>query len=174
MTTNQVFINLVDKDGHRIGKIEKIEAHQTGQLHEAFSVFIFNNKNELLLQKRNPNKYHSGGLWSNTCCSHAEEDEDIEIAVHRRLQEEMGFDCDLKELFTFSYKVNLENDFIENEFDHVFIGKSDEEPKPDHEEVVDYRWVKIGDLIKDIEMNPSLYTEWLKIIMRDERLSTGF
>ncbi len=161
-------INLVDKEGNRIGTVEKLEAHKSGVLHEAFSIFIFNKNTELLLQRRNPAKYHSGGLWSNTCCSHPKENENLRVAIHRRLQEEMGIDCDLEELFTFMYKVELENGLVENEFDHVFIGNSDEEPHPNFEEVSEYKWIKIAELKKDIENNPTLYTEWLKIIMNNQ------
>lgn len=101
---NDVFINLVDKDGRRMGKVEKLEAHKSGKLHEAFSIFVFNANNELLIQKRALNKYHAGGLWTNTCCSHTKVDENLELAIHRRLDEEMGFDCELEEVFSFLYK----------------------------------------------------------------------
>jgi len=145
-----------------------LEAHKSGVLHEAFSIFVFNKNKELLLQRRNPAKYHSGGLWSNTCCSHPKENENLRVAVHRRLQEEMGIDCDLTELFTFTYKVELENNLTENEFDHVFIGHSDKEARPNSDEVSEYKWIKIAELKRDIENNPTLYTEWLKIIMNNQ------
>lgn len=170
---NKDLINLVDENGNRIGSVEKLGAHKSGVLHEAFSIFVFNKNKELLLQQRNPSKYHSGGLWSNTCCSHPKENEDLEVAIHRRLKEEMGIDCDLVELFTFTYKVTLENNLVENEFDHVFVGSYDGVPSPDPEEVSEYKWIKIDDLKNDIENNPHLYTAWLKIIMNNQTFLTN-
>lgn len=161
-------INLVNEKGERIGAIEKLEAHRTGQLHEAFSVFIFNKNKELLLQKRNQNKYHSGGLWSNTCCSHAREGEDLKSSSHRRLAEEMGFDCDLKEIGSFVYKVKLSNGLTEHEFDYVFVGFVDDViVKPDSDEVSDYKWISIEVLKKDIINSPNKYSAWLKIALSE-------
>lgn len=162
---NDILINLVDTNGKRIGKIEKMEAHLKGELHEAFSIFIFNSKKELLLQKRNISKYHSGGLWSNTCCSHAQVDEPLTVAIHRRLKEELGFDCEMKEVHSFTYRVQFSNGLTEHEFDHMFIGFADNVtiiPNPD--EVSDYLWMSLEDLRLDIENNPQKYTEWLKIV----------
>ncbi|MEI6042401.1 MAG: isopentenyl-diphosphate Delta-isomerase [bacterium] len=166
--TNQILINLLDTEGNRIGSIEKLEAHKLGVLHEAFSIFIFNDEGKLLLQKRNKEKYHSGGLWTNTCCGHANYEEEINVATHRRLQEEMGFDTELKKIFNFTYKVELENQLFENETDHVFFGKSESTPIPDPEEVEDFKWIAIQDLIDDANANPDAYTEWLKIILKDQ------
>lgn len=164
---NKVLINLVNKEGKRIGSIEKIEAHKSGELHEAFSIFIFNSRKELLLQKRNPSKYHSGGLWSNTCCSHAQVDEQLNDATHRRLKEEMGFDCEMREVYSFVYKVSFDNGLIENEFDHIFIGLVDSViVKPNPEEVSGYSWIGLDDLEKNIGNCPQEYTEWLKIALR--------
>ncbi|MDO8451710.1 MAG: isopentenyl-diphosphate Delta-isomerase [bacterium] len=161
-------INLVDSSGKRIGGIEKLEAHKKGKLHEAFSIFIFNEDRELLLQKRAKNKYHSGGLWSNTCCSHASLNEPLEEAVHRRLKDELGIDSELKELFPIVYTANFPNGLTENEFDYIFIGFSDAVPKINPSEASDFKWVKIGDLITNINAHPQDYTEWLKIILRNE------
>jgi len=166
-------INLVNNKGERVGAIEKLEAHKTGQMHEAFSIFIFNKNKELLLQKRNDNKYHSGGLWSNTCCSHPREGEKLETAVHRRLKEEMGFDCILKEIGSFVYKVKLSNEITEHEFDYVFTGFVDDViMKPDLDEVSDYKWVSMGDLKKDIVNSPDKYSEWLKIILSNNKFNS--
>lgn len=163
-------INLVNKLGERIGKINKLEAHIDGKLHEAFSIFIFNTKKELLIQQRAREKYHSGGLWSNTVCSHPNFNEEIELTVHRRLNEEMGFDCKLKEVFSFLYKAeHLANNLIENEFDHVFIGHINKiKIKPNLNEICDYKWVSLDNLRRDIKTNPKRYTERFKIILNSK------
>jgi len=153
---------LVDKDDKEIGIGEKIKTHKEGKLHRCFSVFIFNSKNELLLQRRARSKYHSGGLWTNTCCSHPRPNEPTEKSVHRRLKEEMGFDCEVKEIFSFIYKVKFDNGLWEHEYDHVFFGKFDGEPKPNPEEVDEWKWVSLEKLKKDIQENPDNYTYWLK------------
>lgn len=158
------FVVLVDQDDQKLGLMEKQQAHITGLLHRAFSVFIFNSKGELMIQQRAASKYHSPTLWTNTCCSHPRDKETYEEAAHRRLQEEMGFDCELEYKFNFIYKAHLENDLIEHELDHVFIGTFDEEPKLNPEEVMAYRWVELDDLKKDIDKNPQNYTAWFKII----------
>ncbi|MEM1545600.1 MAG: isopentenyl-diphosphate Delta-isomerase [Candidatus Methanomethylicia archaeon] len=156
---------LVDEDDNEIGVEEKIKAHKEGKLHRAFSIFIFNSRGEMLLQKRARNKYHSGGLWSNACCSHPKPGESLEQAVHRRLKEEMGFDCDLKRVFYFIYKADLNNEFTEYELDHVFIGKYDGEINPNRNEVEDWKWISINDLKEDIKQNPNKYTVWFKIVL---------
>ncbi len=153
---------LVDENDKEIGTEEKIKTHREGKLHRAFSIFIFNSKDEVLLQKRAENKYHSGGKWANTCCSHPRPGENLQEAVHRRLKEELGFDVDLKEIFTFTYKVKFGNDLSEYEYDHVFIGTFDGEPKPNPEEVSDTRWIKLDELKNDIEENPDNYAYWLR------------
>lgn len=160
---NKERVILVDKNDKEVGVEEKIKAHKEGKLHRAFSIFIFNSKGELLLQKRAKSKYHSGGLWTNTCCSHPKSGEPIEETVHGRLKEEMGFDCDLKEIFSFSYKVKFDNSLFENEYDHVFIGNFDGKPNPDPEEVDDWKWIDIKELMEDIQENPGNYTYWLKV-----------
>ncbi|MFA5075094.1 MAG: isopentenyl-diphosphate Delta-isomerase [Candidatus Babeliales bacterium] len=156
------FVILVDEKDNPVEKEEKIRAHELGLLHRAFSVFIFNSQHMLLLQKRAKTKYHSGGLWSNTCCSHPRPDEDIFMAAHRRLKEEMGFDTNLKEIFTFCYKANLDNNLIEHEYDHVFIGKFDGKPILNPEEAENYKWISLQELDKDIKENSSKYSFWLK------------
>ncbi len=153
---------LVDQDDNQIGTAEKLQAHREGKLHRAFSIFIFNKKGQLLLQRRALTKYHSGGLWTNTCCSHPRPSENIDNAVHRRLKEEMGFDCDLKNVFKFTYKAKLDNELTEHEVDHVFIGTCDAHPQINPDEVDSYKWVDLDWLKKDIEKNPDLYTYWMK------------
>ena len=154
---------LVDKDDNEIGTKEKIQAHKEGKLHRSFSIFVFNFSGELLLQRRAKEKYHTGGLWSNTCCSHPRPGESLEEAIHRKLKQEMGFDCDLEKKFSFIYKVNFDNGLWEHEFDHVFIGRFNGEPKPNPEEVDDWKWVTIRQLKEDIKKTPQKYTAWFKI-----------
>ena len=154
---------LVDENDNEIGAGEKIKTHKEGKLHRAFSIFVFNSKGELLLQRRAKSKYHSGGLWSNTCCSHPEVGESLEKTVHRRLKEEMGFDCELKEILSFTYRTKLDNGLIENEYDHVFVGNFDGEPSPDPEEVDEWKWIDVKELKKDIQENPNNYTYWLRV-----------
>jgi len=153
---------LVDENDNEIGTEEKMKAHQEGKLHRCFSIFVFNSKDELLLQKRAKSKYHSGGLWSNTCCSHPIPGEPIEKTVHQRLKEEMGFDCELKEIFSFTYKAKLDNNLFEHEYDHVFIGNFDGKPTPNPEEVDEWKWVDLEELKKGIQENPDNYTYWFK------------
>ncbi|MFH1713385.1 MAG: isopentenyl-diphosphate Delta-isomerase [Candidatus Jacksonbacteria bacterium] len=153
---------LVNSNDKKVGTLEKLEAHKKGKLHRAFSIFIFNSKRELMLQKRANNKYHCPGLWSNTVCSHPEPDKKIIETVHKRLREEMGFNCDLKKIFSFKYKVKFENKLVENEIDHVFIGTYDRTPKLNPKEASAWKWIKINDLKKDINKNPDKYTYWLK------------
>jgi len=157
---------LVDKNNRKIGVEEKIKTHKKGKLHRAFSIFIFNSKRELLIQQRSKIKYHSGGLWSNTVCSHPKPKETYQHATHRRLKEEMGFDCKLKKLFCFIYNAGFQNDLIENEYDCVFMGKFDGKPKPNSREVMNYKWISIKELKKEIKENPNKYTIWLKIVLK--------
>ncbi len=158
-------IILVDKNDVQIGRGEKLQVHKDGLLHRAFSIFIFNSKNELMLQKRHKEKYHSGGLWSNTCCSHPKDGENTLKAAHRRLKEEMGFDCDLKKKISFSYKIEFGNGFIENEVDHVILGKFDGQPILNPKEVEDYKYVTKNELLEDVKNNPDIYTYWFKKII---------
>jgi isopentenyl-diphosphate delta-isomerase len=160
---------LVDEKDKEIGIEEKIKAHREGKLHRAFSIFIFNSKGELLLQKRAKSKYHSGGLWSNTCCSHPRPKETMEEAVKRRLKEEMGIECEVKFFDKIIYKAKV-GDLIENEIDYIFVGNFDGNPKPSKDEVEDWKWIKLNDLKNDIKKNPEKYTPWLKIILSKVKL----
>ncbi|MEA3497015.1 MAG: isopentenyl-diphosphate Delta-isomerase [Bacteroidota bacterium] len=154
---------LVDKDDVEIGEMEKMEAHQKGELHRAFSIFIFNENDELMLQQRAFSKYHSGGLWTNTCCSHPRKGESTIEAAHRRLKEEMGFDCELKEIFTFTYNADVGQGLIEHEYDHVFIGKYNKVVEINTEEVEDYKFKKLSELTMDVLMSPNDFTKWFII-----------
>ena len=158
---------LIDKNDKPIGTSEKLEAHKKGLLHRAFSILVFNKKGELLLQKRAENKYHSGGLWSTTACSHPKPNEKSIVAAHRRLKEEMGFDCDLEKNYSFFYKTNFPNGLIENECDYVFMGKYNGKVKPDPNEVVNCKWISMENLKKDIKENPDNYAFWFKKIIRN-------
>lgn len=153
---------LVDGEDNEIGTAEKIEAHKKGLLHRAFSIFIFNSKGELLIQKRADDKYHSGGLWSNTCCSHPRPGESLEEAAKRRLDEEMGIEIPLRRVFAFTYRVDLENGLSEHEYDHVFVGEFNGEPDIDVSEATDWKWINVEELKKDIVEAPERYTYWLK------------
>lgn len=155
-------IVLVDEFDNTIGSMEKLEVHQKGLLHRAFSVFVFNQNHELLIHKRNEKKYHSGGLWTNTCCGHPRPDENVEAAAFRRLEEEMGFSCILEKEFDFIYKASFENGLTEYEFDHVFTGIFNKNPIPNPDEVSDYKWVKWDELMSAIDANPEQYTFWFK------------
>ena len=155
---------LVDEFDNPLGLMEKMEAHEKGNLHRAFSVFVINDKNELLLQQRAISKYHSGGLWTNTCCSHPRDGETNLEAAHRRLQEEMGFDCELSKLLDFIYRAELDLGLTEHEFDHVFVGTWQGVPQVNPEEVASYKWMDVERLEEDIAEHPELYTEWFKII----------
>lgn len=154
---------LVDQDNKEIGIEEKIKAHKEGKLHRAFSVCVFNSQGKLLLQKRAEGKYHSAGLWTNTCCSHPRPGETAEQAAHRRLKEEMGFDCKLKEAFVFIYQFKFDNGLTEYEYDHVFLGKYDGSITPDSKEVADWKWIMPEKLKRDIQKHPENYTYWFKI-----------
>jgi len=155
---------LVDKNDNPIGLMEKIEAHRRGLLHRAFSVFIIDDANRLLLQKRSQTKYHSPGLWTNTCCSHPRNGEIIIDAANRRLMQEMGMSANLKHMFSFIYRAEFDNGLIEHEFDHVFIGKSNSDPVINSDEVCEWKWTEIKKIKKDIIENSHHYTEWFKII----------
>ena len=157
----------VDKNDNEVGHIEKMDAHIKGLLHRALSIFIFNEKNELLLQKRYSGKYHSPGLWTDTCCTHPNKDERTDDAAIRRLQEEMGFSCDLKEVFSFMYYIKFDNDLIEHEFDHVYFGRYSNEISINPLEVEDYKWISLDNIKVDLKTNPDNYTFWFKYIIEN-------
>ena len=161
---------LVDEQDNQIGLMPKMEAHEKAFLHRAFSVFIFNDCGELMLQQRAAHKYHSPLLWTNTCCSHQRDGESNIEAGMRRLSEEMGFSTPLKEVFSFIYKAPFDNGLTEYELDHVMIGNFNSEPTINSEEVASYKWMSLEAVKKDIEVHPSLYTAWFKIIFKESYL----
>ncbi|MBI4895733.1 MAG: isopentenyl-diphosphate Delta-isomerase [Candidatus Aenigmarchaeota archaeon] len=159
-------IILVDKNDKEIGYMEKIEAHKNGgTLHRAFSIFIFNSRGEMLLQKRSVKKHHFGGLWTNACCSHPLKGENLDHAIHRKLHQEMGFDCSMKEIFSFIYQADWNNGLSEHEFDHVYVGIYDGILSTNREEVDEYRYVDISWLKDDVKKHPENYTPWFKIAL---------
>lgn len=162
---NPEYVILVDERDNDIGVMEKMQAHREGRLHRAFSVFVFNKKDELLLQQRADEKYHSAGLWANTCCSHPRPHETVKDAAHRRLFEEMGFDCDLSVKTSFIYRSPFENGLTEHEFDYVLTGYFDGEPRVTPEEVKSFRWITLTDLKDDVSRHPEHYTTWLRIAL---------
>ena len=155
---------LVNAKDEQIGLMPKLEAHEKAILHRAFSVFVLNEKNEVMLQQRAHHKYHSPLLWTNTCCSHQREGESNIQAGVRRLHEEMGFKTELKELFHFIYKAPFDNGLTEHELDHVLIGYYNDKPLINLEEVENWKWMGIDDVKNDIELYPEIYTVWFKII----------
>lgn len=155
---------LVNEKDEQIGLMPKLEAHEKAVLHRAFSVFILNDKKEVMLQQRAHQKYHSPLLWTNTCCSHQRNGESNIQAGTRRLQEEMGLSADLKELFHFIYKAPFDNGLTEHELDHVMIGYSNIDPIINKEEVENWKWMSIEEIKEDMQNHPKLYTVWFKII----------
>ena len=160
-------VQLVDKEDNNIGRMEKLEAHEKGVLHRAISVLLFNSNGEILLQRRALHKYHTPGLWTNTCCSHPFPEEEPKIAATRRLKEEMGMEEELEFVLKFIYKVDFDNGLIEHELDHVFIGFSDETPHLNTDEAMAFHWANLNQLKKDILISPENYTFWFKLIMND-------
>ncbi|MFV8281662.1 isopentenyl-diphosphate Delta-isomerase [Christiangramia marina] len=155
---------LVNEKDEQIGLMEKIEAHEKALLHRAFSVFVFNDKHELMIQQRALSKYHSPGLWTNTCCSHQREGESNIEAGKRRLQEEMGFSTELKDTISFIYKAPFDNGLTEHEFDHILVGYFEGKPDLNPDEVAEWKWMSLEAIEKDMQANPFIYTEWFKII----------
>ncbi|SCY40859.1 isopentenyl-diphosphate Delta-isomerase [Flavobacterium caeni] len=155
---------LVNEQDQQIGLMPKLEAHQKAVLHRAFSVFILNDRNEIMLQQRAHHKYHSPLLWTNTCCSHQREGESNVEAGKRRLFEEMGFTAELTELFHFIYKAPFDNGLTEHELDHVMIGRYDQAPNINPDEVEDWKWMAIEDIQQDMQDHPEKYTVWFRII----------
>lgn len=158
---------LVDDNNNAIGEMEKIEAHEKGLLHRAFSIFIFNEKNEILLHRRALSKYHSGGLWTNACCSHPKPNESVIDAGHRRLMEEMGFDCGLEEKFSFIYNTKFENGLTEHEFDHVLLGTYNGLITPNSDEVHSFKYIDLVTLKQEIQEQPELFTIWFLIAFEE-------
>ena len=160
------YVILVNEKDEPVGTMEKMEAHQKGLLHRAFSVFIFNNNNEMLLQQRAFSKYNSAGLWTNTCCSHPRPGEELINAAKRRLIEEMGIETALTHQTSFIYKTDFDNDLTEHEFDHVFVGKYNSSPQINKDEVNDYKWINLTELRDWISKRPEDFTSWFKIVMQ--------
>lgn len=158
---------LVNSNDEEIGVMEKLEAHHKAMLHRAFSVLLFNDKNEFLLQKRASEKYHCANMWTNTCCSHPRAGESLNQAVNRRLKEEMGIICETQKLFDFIYKVELEDHMFEHEFDHVFVGQFNGTPIPNPNEVEDWKYISLASLTSDLNQNPAQYTPWFKLILKE-------
>lgn len=165
---------LVDEQDNEIGYMPKLEVHQKALLHRAFSILVFNADGQLLIHKRAEDKYHSSALWTNTCCSHPRKGETTDEAVHRRLQEEMGFDCELKFAYKFIYKTDFENNLTEHEFDHVYIGEFNGDFTPNPEEVSDFKWVHLSELRNEIVQFPDKYTFWFKKIVSEHLKSFHF
>jgi isopentenyl-diphosphate delta-isomerase len=163
VATEQVI--LVDERDRELGVVEKMRAHREGALHRAFSIFVFDSRGLLLLQKRAREKYHSGGLWSNTACGHPRPGEETGAAAHRRLGEEMSFGCELRHSFSFIYRVELENQLVEHEFDHVFVGCFDGKPSPDSAEVEAWAWVGMEELRRELLQRPEAYSYWLRAVL---------
>lgn len=162
MAMNDEVILVNDRDEVE-GYMDKMEAHEKGLLHRAFSIFIFNSRGEMLLQRRAMNKYHSGGLWTNACCSHPRPQEDIHNAIQRRLKEEMGFETPLIKIFDFTYNTEFENGLIEHEFDHVFAGEFEGEINYDKKEVMDYCYKKMDDIQESLQRQHGQFTAWFRI-----------
>ena len=167
MEENVILVDVLD---NQLGLMPKMEAHEKAVLHRAFSVFIFNDKDELMLQQRAAHKYHSPLLWTNTCCSHQRDGESNIEAGKRRLIEEMGFKTNLKEIFSFVYKAPFDNGLTEHELDHVMIGNFNGVPKINPDEVASYKWMTLEAVKKDIELQPNIYTAWFKIIFKESYL----
>ncbi|HPI53635.1 MAG TPA: isopentenyl-diphosphate Delta-isomerase [Chitinophagaceae bacterium] len=167
---------LVDDQDVIVGTASKLEAHREGWLHRAFSVFIFNDKGEWLIHQRADDKYHSAGLWSNTCCSHPSAGEETLLAANRRLQEEMGLTCDLFPLYSFQYRIQFDNQLIEHELDHVFVGQTNQVPTANPLEVKNWRYVAPDELLHEIHASPELFTYWFRLCVPVilEKLSNNF
>ena len=159
---------LVDEHDRELGAAEKLAAHVAGRLHRAFSIFVFNRAGQLLLQRRAKAKYHSGGLWSNTCCGHPRPGEATPDAARRRLREEMNFDCELRAAFEFLYRAELANELIEHEYDHVFVGEFDGAFVAEKSEVEDWKWTTPDELRRELRARPNDYTYWLRAALETD------
>jgi isopentenyl-diphosphate delta-isomerase len=156
------FVVLVDEQDREVGTEEKLSAHRRGVMHRAFSVFVFDERGRLMLQRRAPGKYHSAGLWANTCCGHPRPGEPVAHAARRRLNEEMGFDCPLEHVFSFVYRAPLDAGLTEHELDHVFVGRFDGSPLPDRAEVSEWRASSVAEVADDLARNPGRYAAWFQ------------
>ena len=170
MINNQLV--LVDENDNQIGLGDKMEVHQTGVLHRALSIFLFDTNGNWILQQRALTKYHSAGLWTNTCCTHPYPKEETIVAAKRRLKEEMGMDCELNFAFKFLYKAKLDSGLIEHELDHVFIGITNKIPEPNELEVCSWKKLDYMSIKKELNENPENYTEWFKLMF--EKINTNF
>jgi isopentenyl-diphosphate delta-isomerase len=157
------YVILVQPDDVEIGTREKLEAHRRGELHRAFTVFLFNAAGETLIQRRSETKYHTPGLWTNACDGHPRPGETTVVAAERRLREELGISCPLREAFSFTYEAHLDHDLIEHEFDHVLLGQFEGEPVPNPEEYSDWLWIDRETLEKRIQAQPEGYAPWFTI-----------
>jgi isopentenyl-diphosphate Delta-isomerase len=160
MEQNVLLVNELDEP---VGTMEKMEAHRKGLLHRAFSVFVFDSNGRMLLQQRAPEKYHGGGLWTNTCCSHPYPDEAVEQAANRRLQEEMGFQTSLEKIFAFTYRAAVENNLVEHEYDHVFTGEYEGIIANNSAEVADYRYMEMSEIREAVNTTPEAFTCWFRL-----------
>ncbi len=159
------YVILVDEHDNELGAMEKMEAHAKGVLHRAFSVLVFNTKGEMLIQRRADCKYHSAGLWTNTCCSHPRPGEQIEEAAQRRLQEEMGLDLQPERAYSFIYRIELDGGLIENELDHVLTATHDDAPTLNQDEAQDWKYISVPDLKRRMSTHPEEFTHWFKLIV---------
>lgn len=160
---------LVDADDLALGTAQKMSAHRAGTLHRAFSIFVFHPDGRVMIQQRARAKYHSGGLWTNTCCSHPRPGEETLAAAHRRLREEMGFDCELRHAFAFVYRAELDHGLTEHEYDHVYIGTFNGEPRLNAEEAAGWRWISTFDLDREMAERPGDFTVWSRIAWKELR-----
>jgi len=168
---------LVDRSDRKIGVADKMAAHSNGgRLHRSISIFVFNRKGEMLLQRRAMGKYHAPGKWSNTCCSHQQPGEKSLTAAHRRLVEEMGFDCRLREAFHFPYKTYVDKGLTEQEYDHMIFGRYDGKPRINRREVMDWKWMPLMDLRRQVKRKPGSFTPWFRLMVDKviSRYSKGF
>lgn len=156
---------LVNAQDEAIGTMEKMEAHRIGTLHRAFSILLFNARGEILLQQRALDKYHSGGLWTNTCCSHPLPGETMEAATRRKLYQEMGIDLQPTFAYKFIYRAELDHDLVEHEYDHVYTGLYNDEPAINCDEVADWKYIDLPSLQEDMRLHPARYTYWFKLIL---------
>lgn len=159
---------LVDDADREIGTGEKMQVHREGRLHRAFSIFVFDRRGRMLMQRRAATKYHSAGLWSNTCCGHPRSGESVVESGQRRLMEEMGFSCELRPVSSFVYRAEVGNGLVENEFDHVLFGRYDADPQPDAREVMQWAWLAYPDLLHDVGHRPEAYSTWLRVMLPSE------